>query len=98
MFHTAVPHSDCVPRTERPCVGCRGPALAMLCGLVLIGAWLEGGVAVVLGGRTRIAQGSDPRPGPGGVPRERDHVQPFVSCVGRGTLEGLHDRHRTRED
>ena len=66
---------DCLSRPER----CRQPrrrsAFAMLCQLVRALPWPESGVAMVGRRRQGSAEGRDPRPEPGHLPRERGNVR-----------------------
>ena len=70
--------ADRLPRPERRRRPRRRPALPVLRGMVQPCAGAEGGDALYGGRRQGPAQGGDPRPEPGDLPRERDPLRPFL--------------------
>ncbi len=75
-----------VPRAQRRGGPGGGPAQPGLLRLVRLGARAEGGRALRRCRRQGPAQGGDPRPQPGGLPRKRDALRPRVRRAGDGRL------------
>ena len=73
--------ADRLPRTEWCCGARRRAAQPGLCRLVQPHSRPEGHPALHGGRRERPAQGSDPRPEPGHLPRERDPLRPAFRCA-----------------